>query len=230
MKRLTLVRVVAPLLLVASATSVGAKPPDTWEGLLRIPSKKVDAVYILPNADFRGYSKVLLDPTEIAFRKNWQRDQNTQMNLSAHISNSEAKSILDRAKAGFEKLFSEAYQKAGYTVVTEAGPDVLRVSTAVINLDVVAPDTMSAGRSWTFSREAGGATLVVEARDSVTGAVLGRAVDARSTGDMGPYLRNSVSNGAEFEDLFKRWARVSADGLAELKQLSPVDGEGRVNK
>lgn len=230
MNRKLLTRIVTPLLLVATTSAIAAKPPDTWEGLVRIQSKKLDAVYLLPNADFRGYSKVLLDPTEIAFRKNWQRDHEAQMNPGANVSNAEARDILERAKVGFDKLFGQAYQKAGYQVVTEPGPDVLRVSTAVINLDVAAPDTMSAGRSWTFSSEAGGATLVLEARDSVTGAVLGRAVDARTTGDSRPYLRNSVTNSTEFESLFSRWAKISADGLTELKQLSPVDAEGQMKK
>jgi len=223
-------QIVLPILLLASTPVIGAKPPDTWEGLLRLHSNKMDAIYLLPDADFRSYTKVMLDPTQIAFRKNWQRDQNTQMDMGKHISNKEAQDILERAKTGFDRLFAEAYQKAGYQVVTAPGPDVLRVSTAVINLDVVAPDTMEAGRSWTFSREAGGATLVLEARDSTTGAVLGRAVDARSTGDSRPYLRDSVSNSSEFEDLFKRWAQLSANGLTELKARSPVDANGLARK
>ena len=219
--------IILPLLLLASTPVMAAKPPDTWEGLLLVQSTKMDAVYLLPDADFRGYTKVMLDPTETAFRKNWQRDQNSDaIDTQRRISNSEAKEILDRAKTGFDKVFAEAYQKAGYQVVTEPGPDVLRLRTAVINLDVAAPDTMSAGRSWTFSREAGAATLVLEARDSVTGAVLGRAIDARSTGDARPYLRNSVTNYSEFRELFERWAKLSINGLTELKERSPINAEG----
>jgi hypothetical protein len=231
MRRILSRAMVLPLLLAVSVPATGAKPPDTWDGLLRVGSTKLDSVYLLPGADFRTYNKVMLDPTEIAFRKNWQRDQNTaQINTDTRISNSDAREILERAKTDFDKVFAEAYQKAGYQVVTTPGPDVLRVSTAVINLDVVAPDTMSAGRSWTFSREAGSATLVLEARDSQTGAVLGRAVDARSTGDSRPYIRNSVTNSSEFEALFKRWAQLSVNGLAELKQQSPVDADGIARK
>ena len=42
---------------------------------------------------------------------------------------------------------------------------------------VTAPDTMQAGRSYTFTVEAGEATLALEARDSETGQLLGRAID-----------------------------------------------------
>jgi hypothetical protein len=64
---------------------------------------------------------------------------------------------------------------------------------------------------------------VVEARDSLTGQLLGRAVDERESSDMRPFIRNSVTNAAAFEQIFRRWAQSSADGLAELKELSPID-------
>lgn len=214
-----------PLLLTAASPAFSAKAPDTWDGLLHVPSKKLEAVYLQPNADFRTYTKVMLDPAEIAFRKNWQRDHSS-LTATGQISNEQAQRILDDAKAGFQKLFVDAYQKAGYQVVDQIGPDVLRVSTAVVDLDVTAPDTMSAGRTWTFSKEAGSATLVLEARDSQTGAILGRAVDKRALDDVRPYIRNTVTNSSEFEQLFASWAKKSAAGLGELKSLSPVNVEG----
>jgi hypothetical protein len=44
---------------------------------------------------------------------------------------------------------------------------------------------MEPGRSHTYSREAGEATLVLEVKDSLSGELLGRAVDERETSDMG---------------------------------------------
>lgn len=206
---------------------VGKATETNWDGLVRVKAKNLDYVYLQPGADFRGYTKVMIDPTEVSFKKDWQRDQNRdRLDLTQRVSDSDVRRILDDAEKGFQKLFVEAYQKDGYEVVTAPGPDVLRLSTAVVNLDVTAPDTMSPGRSRTFSRDAGEATLVLEAKDSLTGAVLGRAVDQRDTSDSGPYIRNSVTNAAEFERVFSRWAETSAKGLAELKELSPVDPSG----
>ena len=51
----------------------------------------------------------------------------------------------------------------------------------------------------------------------------GYQLDIRETSDMGPFIRNSVTNAAAFEQLFQRWARTSAEALAELKELSPID-------
>lgn len=215
--------------LAAQGEEIGQATETNWDGLVRVKAKKLDYLYLAPQADFRGYTKVMIEPTEVAFRKNWQRDQNRdRLDLMNQVSDADARRILDDAQKNFQKLFAEAYQKDGYEVVTTPGPDVLRLATAIVNLDVTAPDVQTAGRSRTFSRDAGEATLVLEAKDSLTGAVLGRAVDRRDTSDAGPYIRNSVTNAAEFEQVFSRWARTSAEGLAELKELSPVDPAGAV--
>jgi hypothetical protein len=226
----TFAKVAAIGLMIAVATPIAAQDAHSWDNLLRIKAKKLDAVYLLPHADFRGYTKVMLDPTEVAFRKNWQRDQNSMIDgASRDVSDADARRIIDEAKQGFDKIFRDAYAKAGYQVVTQAGPDVLRIRTAVLNLDLEAPDT-TVGITRTYTHEAGSAMLVVEARDSVSGAVLGRAVDAQETDDFGPYIRNRATNTGEFEQLFSRWAKESTDGLAELKALSPVDPAGRPYK
>lgn len=214
----------AAVLMVAAAPLAAQEGQATWDGLTKVDSKKFEEVYLLPLADFRGYTKVMIDPTEVSFRKNWQRDQNADASdLSTQVTNSDARRILNDAQTSFDKLFAEAYTKDGYQVVAAAGPDVLRISTAIVNLDVTAPDTMSAGLDRTYSNDPGHATLVLEARDSVTNQLLGRALDERDTSDMGLTIRNSVTNAAAFEAVFQQWARSSADGLAELKSLSPIN-------
>ena len=204
------------------------RPPPTWDNLVLVNSKKLKAVYLLPGADFRQYTKVQLDPTDVAFAKDWQRDQNNSaIGLSRRITDDEAQKIADQVRTGFEDIFAKAYADAGYPVVTAPAHDVLRVRTAVANLSIDAPDNNSIGRSRTYSVEAGSATLVVEARDSLTGAVLGRAVDSRAAGDEIASLRTSVSNRADFSRLFKSWAKASANGLDVLKSLSPINADGQ---
>ncbi len=95
----------------------------------------------------------------------------------------------------------------------------------MIDIDVVAPDT-GASRNRSYSQEAGAGTLVIEVRDSMTNALLGRAVERRIAGDNGRWLRTGVSNRADFDRLFRSWAEASANGLVELKALSPVDVNG----
>ena len=212
------------LLGTAAAPPVlAADPPATWDGLVHMKSKRFDAVYLMPSVDFRVYTKVMLDPTEVAFRKNWIRDYNADaMTLDQRISDSDARKILDAARTGFEEIFTKAYTDAGYQVVTEPGGDVLRLRTAVVNLSVTAPDQMTAARSRSYAREAGFATVIVEARDSQSGALLGRAVDGKTAGDNGAFIRNRVTNRSDFERLFSLWAKISVEGLQELKNISPI--------
>ena len=219
---------IAAFAVVVSSWSLSAaRPPDSWDGLLLVKSRRLEHVYLLPDADFRAYSKVMLDPTDVSFRKNLQRDQNSSSrDLSGRISDRQAREIIDAAKQRFDQIFAETFRNAGYEVVSQPGEDVVRITTAVINLDVQAPDRMSAGRTRTYSREAGQATLVLQAKDSLSGQILGRAIDAQWAGDNATYMRNRVTNISDFESLFTQWARTSARGLDELKALSPIDADG----
>lgn len=207
---------------LSMATPAQSAPPANWDGLVRVQSKRLNFVYLQPGADFRSYTKVMIDPTEVAFAKDWRRNYNSTTSLSSRVSDNDVQKAITEGVAAATDIFQQAWAKGGYQVVTAPGPDVLRVKTGVINISVSAPDTMSAGRSYTFASEAGYATLFVEARDSMTGALLGRAVDQKEIGDSTIGRRSSVSNRGDFRDQVERWADISVRGLAELKALSPV--------
>jgi hypothetical protein len=197
--------------------AANAKPPDTWDGLDRIKTRRFDAVYLLPNADFSRYTKVMIDRPEVAFEKDWQRDFNSSSRGSTRVTDADIRRAIDNGSAMFVAALEKEYSAAGFPVTSIPGPDVLRVSTAILNIAVNAPDIMTAGRSRVYAQEAGRATLALEVRDSLSGTILGRAVDGAVVGDSAPYLRNSVSNRADFEDQFARWAKDSAKGLLALK-------------
>ena len=80
----------------------------------------------------------------------------------------------------------------------------------------------TSSRAYTFSDTAGQATLVIEVRDSLTGALLGRAIDQQIVGDSTVGMRTSASNRADFHDVVARWAKDSVRGMTELKALSPI--------
>ena len=68
--------------------------------------------------------------------------------------------------AEFKKVFTEELQdKGGYQVVETAGPDVLVLRPALVNVEVNAPDIMSAGVNATVVRSAGQMTLFLELWD-----------------------------------------------------------------
>ena len=221
-RRIFTAAIASAMLLVC--TGVEAKPPDTWDGLMLVKSKKFDLVYLQAGADFRGYTKVMIDPTEVAFQKNWQRDYNrTSRSLSGRVSDREVQDALTKGVKAATEIFTDAWTKGGYAVVDAPGPDVLRVKTGVLNISLTAPDTQTAGISHTFSEEAGQATLVVEARDSMTGALLGRAIDQKIVGDSMVAWRTSSSNRSDFRYQVEQWASAGVRGMSELKALSPIN-------
>jgi hypothetical protein len=181
----------------------------------------------LPGADFREYRRVLLDPSELAFRKNWLRDyNNTVTGLDGRLSEKDLQSAISKGSKTADEILAEAYAEGGYPVVTEGGADVLRLRMGVVNIAVTAPEVRMSSRSHTFAGEAGFATLIVEARDSVSGALLGRAVDGRVAGDNSMLWRTSMTNRADFRALMKRWATGGVKGLNELKVQSPINDQG----
>lgn len=206
----------------AKATAQAAAPsPANWDGLVEVNSRRFEVAFLLPGADFRPYTKVLIDEPEVAFRQNWLRDMNRSRSAGRRITDADAQRILDSVGSSTLDIFTRAFADAGYEVVTRPGPDVLEVRTGIVNLFVNAPDTMSAGRSVTFTANAGEATLVLEARDSLTRALLARVVDRRETQGL-PGPSNRVTNTSEFRSLASRWARISAQRLGDLKTVSPV--------
>jgi hypothetical protein len=210
--------------LVDGSKAHSAEPaPTTWDGLVHVPSKKFKLVYLAPGADFRPYSKVIVDPTEISFDKDWIRQWNDQqVSTEGQISAYDIKSAVAEGVKSATNVFDKAFADGGYQVVATPGPDVLRVRTGIMNVVVAAPDVLERGRTFANTRAAGAATFVVEARDSESNALLGRVVDERLAGDNGVIRRNSVTNHSDFLQLAKSWATDSVTGLNELKTLSPI--------
>lgn len=206
-----------------SASPVLAQSETEWDGLVRVPSEHIDGAYLAPGADFRPYTKVMIDPSEAAFARNWVRDYNrSATGLSQRITDSEATRALQEVQAGLNEAFAEAYATAGYQVVTTPGPDVLRLRTGVLNITVSAPEQDTASRSRQFSEDAGTATLVVEARDSLSGAILGRAVDARTIDNNSSLQwRTRTSNRADFRRTFRQWAELSVQATNRLRSTAP---------
>ncbi len=213
----------AVLAMAGGTTALAQQPPTSWDGLVQVPSKQFKFVYLQPGADFRGYSKVMIEPTEVAFHKDWREDYNkTRRDLGGKVSEAELQRAVAQGITKATDIFTQAWQKGGYGIATAPGPDVLTVRTGVLNISVSAPDRQSSGRSFAGANEAGHATLFVEVRDSTSGALLGRAVDQEIAGDNGAGWRSSVSNRGDFRDLVAEWAKDSVEGFAQLKALSPI--------
>lgn len=206
--------------VTAANPALGAGPaPEPWDGLVEVASPRMDVAFLLPGADFRSYTKVMLDQPEVAFQKDWMKRINRGM--VHHATDADVQKILSTVRTNTSDIFAEAFTKAGYTVVSEPGPDVLRVRSGVVDLYVNAPDVGTSGFTRTYTASAGEATLVLELRDSVSNALLGRVLDRREARGT-PGVSSSASNQAEYRQLARQWAGISVKGLNNLKSHSPI--------
>jgi Protein of unknown function (DUF3313) len=210
----------AAALFAATATAAAGELPEVSpEGLVLQKGKVASVLYVRPGVDFSVYKRFAILDCPVAFRKDWLKDQNrTRTSPSARISQEDMDAIKAGLSAAFLKVFTEELEEnGGYPVVKTGGDDVLVLRPAILDLDVTAPDTMSAGRSYTLSDSAGAMTLYLELFDSVTGQILARAVDREASRSGGTIQwRNSVTNSAEANRILRRWASALRARLDEV--------------
>lgn len=208
--------------LLAAPVGAFAQEQDptqaTHDGLVLVPDSKVAAAYMDPEADLSVYNKIMILDCYVAFKKDWQKDtKKTGSRISVSASD------MERIKADTAALFRDVFTEKlaeddGYEIVNAAGEDVLLVRPAIIDLDITAPDTMSAGRSRTYTTTAGSATLFIELYDSTTGDILARAADSRTARNVGGHLSysNRVTNRSDARRMLGKWADLLRDKLDEF--------------
>lgn len=213
--RFVLTALLASTLAVAPAfaqTKADFEEAMSYDGLKKIEVKGLDLAFARPGATLAAYKKVIVEPVEVAFHKDWDP---TRTGSRLKLSATERENIRSGvAKIVHEEFVKVLQAKGNYKVVNEAGPDVLRVKPKVLNLFVNAPDASNVGRSQTYTVSAGEMTLFMELYNSETGAVLARVVDrreARNTGMM--TLSSSVVNAGEAQAIASTWARILRDAL-----------------
>ena len=207
----------ALMALTACASNVTA-PQTTYDGLELLPDTKFGVVYKRPGADLGTYQSYGLDSCEVAFKKNWLRDQNSsRLDLGNRVTQKDVDRIKDTLSADCEKYFRAALEETPpYQLVDSFsnGEGVLILRPSIINLDIAAPDTRSAGMQRTYTTQAGEMTLVLELLDGTTGETLVRIVDRYRGRDTAPLQwSNSVTNQAEARRALSRWAGQLRKGL-----------------
>jgi hypothetical protein len=199
-------------------TAEAAKPPQvTEDGLELTKSKGVDLLYRRPGATLTGYTKVMIDPVQVAFSKNWNPRDYGRWGLKSD----DVQKIRTDLGALANETFAKVLAEGGYPTATAADPGVLRVTAYIVDLFVNAPgamDMQSSSPSRSYVVNAGQMTLVMELRDAVTGTLLARAFDVRAGSENGRFqYSNSVMNRAEAETILMSWANLLKRGLDSAK-------------
>ena len=112
--------------------------------------------------------------------------------------------------------------KKGFPVVEDAAADVLLLRPALINVDVTAPDVLSAGMQTTLIRSAGDMTLYLEMYDSSTSTLLARVIDPQADDEGFAQAANRVTNKVAADRILRHWADLLAKHLGHVTQKNPV--------
>ena len=209
---------------VAPAVAKDEPPEVSIEGLELVEKDRRGEIYADPDIDWSVYTQIMLDPATVAFRRNWQRDQNRYHSFKVRARD------MEKIKTEMSELFDDVFTKelsetGGYTIVDQSGDDVMRIKPAIVDLDVYAPDTRSSpGRTTQFTESAGKMTLKLEIYDSVTGDLIALLSDRREAPRRG-YMQwtTSVSNRAEAQRMLQRWAKDLVKRLDEARGESKGD-------
>lgn len=194
--------------LAISFALAADEPNPLFENLVPVDESEAAVAYIDPNADFTVFERVMVLDTFVAFRSGWQQDQR-RGTRGTRISSTDMDRIKTRVSELFNSVLIETLEaNDGFEVVSEPAYDVLLIRAAIINLDVTVPDTSSAGRSRTYTADSGAATLYIELYDSVSGQIIGRAIDRQAARNPGGLMRwtNRASNTADARRVFRGWA------------------------
>lgn len=217
-------------ILVVAAGCASTPPPTlqtgpdaevTVDGLVRVDNAVVPVAYRKPDMDLTPYTRFMLDPVEVAYQRdpgNRRRSGGAGANDNFALSPSQMETL----KGMFQEAVVAALTKGdGYELTTEPGPDVLRITAALVDLVVRVP-TQPDGRQRNFTRSYGLVTAVLELRDSQSGEILARAADRRDpTRDTSaglaqvstPFVRSDTSR------LFAHWADLLRERLDAFRAM-----------
>ena len=187
----------------------------TFDGLHKVDNSQADLAWAKPGFDISGYTKLMLVGSGIAYAEAENRGR-----TSMERSRGGSFFIDDDTRAAFEEMVRETFvdemqQIENYEIVTEAGPDVMMIRGALLDVVSYVPEDAISGRSSIYLSSVGEATLVLELRDSETGAILARSIDRRAAERIGGSMQesNRVTNAAEVRRLVRFWGRRLREGL-----------------
>jgi hypothetical protein len=196
---------IAALSFAAQQTALAkedAKKEVSHDGLVRVEkSKKFQGVWLRPGDDLSGYTKMLVLPAEIHYK----RPPSKSMSRENFPLSDEQKARLTTAMR--EVADEEIGAKGGWQRTDKPGPDVLVVRGGLIDLVVKIPPDLPAGRGDTYVTSFGEATLVVELYDSQSMQILARIADRQEAEPAGGRMQSvEMSAMPEVKRVLRRWA------------------------
>jgi len=188
----------------------------TYDGLHKVRDSDTSVTWARPDLDLGGYTKVKLRGAGIEFRPGGESGQSTGSRRGGgpyEITEEQKAEVIEIMTEAFLKEFESSQT---FELVDTTGPDVLLVHGGILDvISYVPPGQPGFGVQLVAVGEA---TLVVEIRDSITDAILIRAIDRRAAernaGEM--FESGRVNNSNELRRLAQSWATLLRTRIEEF--------------
>jgi hypothetical protein len=205
------------LTFASSAMSQDSPPQTSLDGLELIERLDRGEIYADPGIDWSVYTEILLDPATVAFRRNWQRDQNRTDPF--RVRDSDVERIKKELATLFDDVFSrELTANGGYRIADQSGESVMRIGPHIVDLDVYAPDTNRTSYTRSYTDRSGQMTLKLHIYDSVTGDLIASVSDRQEAPHRGfASISNAVSNEADAQLMLTKWATALRERLDQAR-------------
>lgn len=210
-----------------TATANDEQPAEyTAEGLKLVHDiAGIDLVWVKPGVDLPQYRHFYLVEPYVAFRKNWQKDQN-RGHPTLRVKASDMEEIKSDMAELITQVFTEELLASGLTFSEVRAEGVMIIKPAILDLDLNAPDIQSSGTSDILAASAGSMKLYLEVYDSVSEQLLAKAVDQAfdtNTGHM--QSQKKVANRAAARRMMMPLAKALGSGFTASTETAPKDRE-----
>lgn len=191
----------------------------THDGLAPINNSNFRDAWADPDIDFKKYNQIMLGAAEFEFRAVRKSARSSSMSRSGTdefwIDEQNRQKLIDTVTEVFRE---ELVSAEGFTFTDTPGPETLILIGALHDIVSRVPPDM-VGRGEIYLASVGEATLIIEARDSLSGETIYRAVDRRNAERMGDFIEaNSVTTWAEVRRMARRWATRLRTGLESIHE------------
>ena len=214
---LGLIAILAGCAQQAPSIQTGPDAEVTFDGLVRVDNSRFSHAWVDPDIDMSRYTKIIPMRAEFEFRA--VRETTTAMARSNEsefwISEQNRERLVEIVTEAFR---NELGRSEHFTITdTPASDTLIIIGTLHDIVSRVPPEHV--GRSDIWLSSVGEATLVLVARDSLSGETIFRAVDRRAAERVGSMVRsNRVTNTTEVRRLAQRWASRLREGLDSIHE------------
>jgi hypothetical protein len=200
------------LCVLLSGCTATPPPADVSEdGLRRVEISLFDELYVAPGVSLANYKRVMIDPVEITFKKDWRKRHPDLSDRDFEVFRGELARLLH------EKLVTEL-ARGGYTIAESPDKDVIRLRPSIEKADFAGPEP--AGEKKTLTYVDGEMTLLVQGFDGPSGALIARAKDFEEDPETRILERaDRITAYYNAQKIFKEWAEAlrSAMDVAKVR-------------